>query len=104
MPQQLDKTTPDVDLDHPYANHDQMNLTTALNEFIADYLDRSSDLFELEDKLAAIVMEHIEPLEEIFRRTQKHTEFRAAIFSMFAHTDDDFEIRQYERNNEDDDV
>ena len=93
--------SPKPDLKHPYADWDQISVGTALNEAIADYLDKSRDLHEQEVRLAEITRRHIAPLEEVFQSVQEHRRFRASIFSMFASDDHDFEIHRHEFYHED---
>lgn len=78
----------------------QLRTTKLLNEAIGDFLDSSRDLHQHEVRVADLTFELIKPLRKIFVQTQKHTEFRRAIYSMFGASLEDDGIRQYENDHE----
>ena len=81
---------------------DQANEKKA-NELLKEFHQRSQLLAETEFKLAEQMQSMLEPFKSIFQETQKHTQFRAACYSLFLDPSETevLELYKYEHEYED---
>ena len=72
------------------------------NKLLAKFFLHSDRLFEAEEKLAENLSHQLKPFEAVFKRVQKHTAFRSAMFSLFLDPSDNeqLELFKYERDYE----
>ena len=70
---------------------------------LKNYHDCSQKLFDAELQLAEHLAHKLKPYEAVYKRVQKHTSFRSAMFSLFLDPNDDcqLELFKYERDYED---
>jgi len=72
------------------------------NKLLAKFFLHSDRLFAAEEKLAENLSHQLKPFEAVYKRVQKHTQFRSAMFSLFLDPNDDcqLELFKYERDYE----
>ena len=72
------------------------------NKLLADYFAASDKLFLCEEKLAENLAHQLKPFEAVYKKVQKHTAFRASMFSLFLNPSDNCELElfKYERDYE----
>ena len=75
----------------------------AANRLLKEFHQRSQLLAETEFELAEQMKSMLEPFRSIFEDTQKHTQFRAACFSLFLDPSETevLELYKYEHEYED---
>ena len=97
-------TDPDQSTDSipdKFHSQEMKDATTTINRLIQLHQDQSDALHETEIELATTFETLAAPLKQVFSNTQKHTQFRASLFTLFADEPIDFELLHYERDHED---